>query len=175
MALQIFNKSYSKWKFYSNRDLLLKLNLNNVNKIPEIRRVVVKHNILKPSDIFSSMSLNILLFDEYPMVSKIKNTIDNKKKNIILGTKITLSHLKFFFFFLRLKYEEGITSLVNKLKLSNKNSEAVTFCFNLNLFDEFLNLYDKYPNLSEISVTLTFVNCKKMEEKQLLLNNLLII
>ena len=42
-------------------------------------------------------------------------------------------------------------------------------------FDEFLFLYDKYPILYDISVTLTFVNCKKMEEKQLLLNNLLLI
>ena len=59
--------------------------------------------------------------------------------------------------------------------MSNKNSRAANFYFNLNLFDEFLFLYDKYPTLSDVSVTLTFVNCKKMEEKQLLLNNLLLI
>lgn len=175
MTSQIFNKSYSKWKFYSNRDLISKLNLDNVNQVPEINQAIIKQKVLKPSDIFSNMSLNILLFDEYPSILKITNTIDNKKKNIILGTKITLSRLKFFFFFLRLKYEEGFTVLSNKLKLVNKNSKVANFYFNLNLFDEFLFLYDKYPTLSDVSVTLTFVNCKKMEEKQLLLNNLLLI
>lgn len=49
------------------------------------------------------------------------------------------------------------------------------FFFNLNLFEEFLTLYDKYPTLNDVSVSLTFVNCKKMEEKQLLLKNLLLI
>lgn len=175
MTSQFFNKSYSKWNFYSNRDLILKLNLNNVNHIPKINQAIVKQNVLKPNDIFSNMSLNILLFDEYPEILKINNTIDNKKKNTILGTKINLSKLKFFFFFLRLKYEEGFNTLANKLKVSNKNSRAANFYFNLNLFDEFLFLYDKYPTLSDVSVTLTFVNCKKMEEKQLLLNNLLLI
>lgn len=175
MTSQLFNKSYSKWKFYSNRDLILKLNLDNVNQIPEVNQVIIKQKVLKPSDIFSNMSLNILLFDEYPSILKINHTIDNKKKNIILGTKITLSRLNFFFFFLRLKYEEGFNILSHKLKLSNKNSKVANFYFNLNLFDEFLFLYDKYPTLSDVSVTLTFVNCKKMEEKQLLLNNLLLI
>ena len=175
MNSQIFNKSYSKWKFYSNRDLILKLNLGNVNQVPEINQAILKQKVLKPSDIFSNMSLNILLFDEYPSILKINNTIDNKKKNIILGTKITLSSLKFFFFFLRLKYEEGFPILSKKLKLVKKNSKITNFYFNLNLFDEFLFLYDKYPILSDVSVTLTFVNCKKMEEKQLLLNNLLLI
>lgn len=175
MGSQLFIKSYSKWKFYSNRDLILKLNLNNVNQIPEINQVIIKQNVLKSNDIFSNMSLNILLFDEYPSILKINHTTDNKKKNTILGTKIKLSKLNFFLFFLRLKYEEGITILANKLKLSNKNSKALSFYFNLNLFDEFLFLYDKYPTLPDISLTLTFVNCKKMEEKQLLLNNLLLI
>ena len=99
MTSQIFNKSYSKWNFYSNRDLILKLNLNNVNQIPKIKQAIIKQKVLKPNDIFSNMSLNILLFDEYSSILKINNTIDNKKKNIILGTKINLSSLKFFFFF----------------------------------------------------------------------------
>lgn len=98
-----------------------------------------------------------------------------KKKNTILGTKVSLSKLKFFFFFLRLKAEEGINSLTSKLNISKKNSEMFNFFFNLNLFEEFLTLYDKYPTLNDVSVSLTFVNCKKMEEKQLLLKNLLLI
>lgn len=175
MTSQIFTKSYSKWKFYSTRDLIFKLNLNNVYQVPNINQAIIKQKILKSSDIFSNMSSNIILFDEYPSILKINNTIDNKKKNIILGTKINLSRLKFLFFFLRLKHEEGYTILSNKLKLGCKDSKVINFYFNLNLFDEFLFLYDKYLTLPEVSITLTFVNCKKMEEKQLLLNNLLLI
>jgi len=175
MSTQLFTKSYSKWQQYNNRDLIFKLNISNVNKIPSFNKAIVKQNIVKTNDIFSNMSLNIFLFDEYPLVLKINNTIDNKKKNTILGTKVSLSKLKFFFFFLRLKAEEGINSLTSKLNISKKNSEMFNFFFNLNLFEEFLTLYDKYPTLNDVSVSLTFVNCKKMEEKQLLLKNLLLI
>lgn len=175
MSTQLFTKSYSKWQQYNNRDLIFKLNISNVNNIPSFNKAVVKQNIVKTNDIFSNMSLNIFLFDEYPLVLKINNTIDNKKKNTILGTKVSLSKLKFFFFFLRLKAEEGINSLTSKLNISKKNSEMFNFFFNLNLFEEFLTLYDKYPTLNDVSVSLTFVNCKKMEEKQLLLKNLLLI
>lgn len=175
MSTQLFTKSYSKWQQYNNRDLIFKLNISNVNKIPSFNKAIVKQNIVKTNDIFSNMSLNIFLFDEYPLVLKINNTIDNKKKNTILGTKVSLSKLKFFFFFLRLKAEEEINSLTSKLNISKKNSEMFNFFFNLNLFEEFLTLYDKYPTLNDVSVSLTFVNCKKMEEKQLLLKNLLLI
>lgn len=175
MSTQLFTKSYSKWQQYNNRDLIFKLNISNVNNIPSFNKAIVKQNIVKTNDIFSNMSLNIFLFDEYPLVLKINNTIDNKKKNTILGTKVSLSKLKFFFFFLRLKAEEGINSLTSKLNISKKNSEMFNFFFNLNLFEEFLTLYDKYPTLNDVSVSLTFVNCKKMEEKQLLLKNLLLI
>lgn len=175
MSTQLFTKSYSKWQQYNNRDLIFKLNISNVNKIPSFNKAIVKQNIVKTNDIFSNMSLNIFLFDEYPLVLKINNTIDNKNKNTILGTKVSLSKLKFFFFFLRLKAEEGINSLTSKLNISKKNSEMFNFFFNLNLFEEFLTLYDKYPTLNDVSVSLTFVNCKKMEEKQLLLKNLLLI
>lgn len=175
MSTQLFTKSYSKWQQYNNRDLIFKLNISNVNKIPSFNKAIVKQNIVKTNDIFSNMSLNIFLFDEYPLLLKINNTIDNKKKNTILGTKVSLSKLKFFFFFLRLKAEEGINSLTSKLNISKKNSEMFNFFFNLNLFEEFLTLYDKYPTLNDVSVSLTFVNCKKMEEKQLLLKNLLLI
>src|SRR3546814_4996738 len=58
---------------------------------------------------------NIFLFDEYPKILKINNTIDNKKKNTILGTKIKLSNLKFYFFFLRLKRSEEHTSELRSL------------------------------------------------------------
>lgn len=173
--MQVFNKSYTKWKFFNDRDLLYKLNIDNLHNIPKINQFIIKQNLNKPNDIFSNMSLNILLFDEYPLILKVNNTIDNKKKNTILGTKLTLSKLKFFSFFLRLKTEEGVSSLNNKFKFSSKNSNLITFHFNLNLFDEFLFLYDKYPILPDISITLKFVNCKKMEEKQLLLKNFLLI
>ncbi len=175
MSTQMFTKSYLKWQQYNNRDLIFKLNVSNINNIPTFNKAIVKQHVVKPNDIFSNMSLNIFLFDEYPLILKINNTIDNKKKNTILGTKISLSKLKFFFFFLRLKSEEGINSLASKLNMSKKNSDMLNFFFNLNLFEEFLTLYDKYPTLTDVSVSLTFVNCKKMEEKQLLLKNLLLI
>ncbi len=175
MSTQMFTKSYSKWKHYNDRDLVYKLNISNINNIPAFNKATIKQNVLKTNDIFSNMSLNIFLFDEYPLILKINNTIDNKKRNTILGTKVSLSLLKFFFFFLRLKSEEGRASLSAKLNMSKKNSELFNFFFNLNLFEEFLTLYDKYPTLSDVSVSLTFVNCKKMEEKQLLLKNLLLI
>ena len=65
---------------------------------------------------------------------------------------------------------------MNQIKdMFNKESNSVNINFNLNLFDEFLFLYDKYPTLNDISLKLNFVNCKKMEEKQLLLKNFLLI
>lgn len=103
MSTQLFTKSYSKWQQYNNRDLIFKLNISNVNKIPSFNKAIVKQNIVKTNDIFSNMSLNIFLFDEYPLVLKINNTIDNKNKNTILGTKVSLSKLKFFFFFFKIK------------------------------------------------------------------------
>src|SRR5690606_39708735 len=115
------------------------------------------------------------LIYKYQKILKIKNKKNNKKKNTILGTKIKLSVLKFFFFFLRLKNEETTANLNTFFKIKNKEADSLTFTFNLNLFDEFLFLYDKYPALNDVSVTLNFVNCKKMEEKQLLLKNLLLI
>ena len=127
MSTQLFTKSYSKWQQYNNRDLIFKLNISNVNNIPSFNKAIVKQNIVKTNDIFSNMSLNIFLFDEYPLVLKINNTIDNKKKNTILGTKVSLSKLKFFFFFLSLKVEEGINSLTSKLNISKKNSEMFNF------------------------------------------------
>src|SRR5690554_3603588 len=175
MSIQFFNKSYKKWENQNNRDLIFKLSLDNVNKIPHFKDVIVQQKCLKSNDIFNNISLNILLFDEYPHILKINNTIDNKKRNTILGTKLKLSILKFFFFFLRLKVEEGTHNLINKFKLKNKESNTLNFTFNLNLFNEFLSLYDKYPTLTDVSVTLNFVNCKKMEEKELLLKNLLLI
>src|SRR5690554_813993 len=171
--MQLFNKSYLKWKIYNDRDLLFKLNLNNIYKLPEINQIVCKQNIAKSNDIFNNVSLNILLFDEYPLFLKINKKINNKKKNNILVNKIILSKLKFFFFFLRFKYEESYLSIKDKIKKINKETNTVTFYINLNIFDEFLFLYDKYPVLSDILVTLKFVNCKKMEEKQLLLDNIL--
>jgi hypothetical protein len=175
MSIQLFNKSYSKWKNQNDRDLIFKLYLGHVNTIPEIKQSIVSQKSVKTNDVLNLISLNILLFDEYPKILKINNTIDNKKKNTILGTKLKLSVLKFYFFFLRLKNEENNTNLSNALKIKNKEANSLTFIFNLNLFDEFLFLYDKYPTLNDVSVTLNFVNCKKMEEKQLLLKNLLLI
>lgn len=175
MSIQLFNKSYNKWKNQTDRDLIFKLCLGNVNTIPEIKQTIISQKSLKNNDILNLISLNIFLFDEYPKILKINNTIDNKKKNTILGTKIKLSVLKFFFFFLRLKNEETTANLNTFFKIKNKEADSLTFTFNLNLFDEFLFLYDKYPALNDVSVTLNFVNCKKMEEKQLLLKNLLLI
>jgi len=175
MSTQFLNKSYFNWKKQNDRDLIFKLSLEGINNIPAISQAIVKQKSIKPSDIFTHISLNVLLFDEYPKILRINNTIDNKKKNTILGTKITLSALKLCFFFLRLKNEEGVISLANKFKLASKNSNSINFSFNLNLFDEFLFLYDKYPTLNDVSVDLSFVNCKKMEEKQLLLKNFLLI
>src|SRR3546814_308941 len=105
---------------------------------------------------------NIFLFDEYPKILKINNTIDNKKKNTILGTKIKLSIFKFYFFFLRLKNEENNTNLSNAFKIKNKEAKTLTFTFNFNLFDEFLFLYDKYKTLIDVDVILNIVNCKKI-------------
>lgn len=168
--MTFFSKPYTKWKYYNDRDLIYKLNIINVNKIPKINNFIIKQQLNK--DIFNNISLNILLFDAYPRIVKLNNTIDKKKKNTILGTKIKISTKNFFFFFLRLKTEEGIFSLKNKFKLK-KNTKLFTFHFNLSLFDEFISFYDKYPVLTDISATLEFVNCKKMEEKQLLLNNII--
>jgi len=175
MHAQIFNKSYLKWKLKADRDLIYKLSLENVSKIPEIKQGFVTQKNIKTNDIFSNISLNILLFDEYPAILRIKNTIDNKKKNTILGTHIKLSVIKLYFFFLRLKNEEGLNSIKTKIKFSSKESNSININFNLNLFDEFLFLYDKYPTLNDVSLKLNFVNCKKMEEKQLLLKNFLLI
>src|SRR5690606_10757751 len=95
----------------TDRDLIFKLCLGNVNTIPEIKQTIISQKSLKTNDILNLISLNIFLFDEYPKILKINNTIDNKKKNTILGTKIKLSVLKFFFFFLRLKNEETTANL----------------------------------------------------------------
>jgi len=175
MSIQLFNKSYNKWKMHNDRDLMFKLYLGNVNTIPEIKQTTITQKSAKTHALLNLISLNIFLFDEYPKILKINNTIDNKKKNTILGTKIKLSILKFYFFFLRLKNEENNTNLSNAFKIKNKEAKTLTFTFNLNLFDEFLFLYDKYPTLNDVTITLNFVNCKKMEEKQLLLKNLLLI
>src|SRR5690606_34369198 len=135
MSTQLFTKSYSKWQQYNNRDLIFKLNISNVNKIPSFNKAIVKQNIVKTNDIFSNMSLNIFLFDEYPLVLKINNTIDNKKKNKILDNKISLNFFLFYKYFLNLKINNNI-----KKKKKNKILGNKFLLFKLNFFFFFLRL-----------------------------------
>src|SRR3546814_1934918 len=80
---------------------------SDLNTIPEIKQTTITQKSAKTHALLNLISLNIFLFDEYPKILKINNTIDNKKKNTILGTKIKLSNLKFYFFFLKLKNKKN--------------------------------------------------------------------
>jgi len=169
-----FNKSYNNWLFYEQRDLSYKFYIQNIYHIPKLTKFTVIKDKTEIEDIYSALSTLILLFEQEPKIIKLKNSIDNKLKNTILGAQITLKTLSFFSFFLRYKNEENITNVSEKLFsiLDQTNSINLGVHVKLNLFDEFLFLYDKFAAVSEIFLTWHFINCNKKEEKKVLLSNL---
>ena len=171
-----FTKSYETWSFYEKRDLIYKVSSINIYKIPSLTNFIITKKKTENEDIYSTFSSLILLFDQIPFLIRLKYSVDNKLKNTILGAKLSLNKLNFYSFFFRYKIEENLKSLQENLfiVLEQNNTNIIGIHIKQNLFDEFLILYDKFSNISDIFLRLNFINCKKKEEKKLLLSNLLL-
>lgn len=167
-------QSYNNWVFYEQRDLIYKFKIHNIYKIPKIEQFNVIKKKTEIEDIYSAISTLILLFEQEPKIVRLKDSTDNKLKNTILGAQLSLNTLSFFSFFLRYKNEENFRIIIEKFfqTLENTNSRNLGVHIKLNLFDEFLFLYDKFATISEIFLTWHFNNCNKKEEKKVLLSNL---
>lgn len=174
--MSLFQKSYECWKFYEQRDLLNKVLTQNVYELPKLNNFTIIKKKKEEEDIYSAISTLILLFDQTPYLIRLKNSSDNKLKNTILGAKLKLNNLAFFAFFFRYKTEESYSTLKENILASTLHVETNQLGLHIkqNLFDEFLVLYDKFPNLSDILLNLHFVNCQKKEEQRLLLSNLVL-
>lgn len=160
-------KSIKTLNFYQNRDMLYKCNINNIYKIPNITNSIVLQKKDKLEDVYPYISSLILLLDKIPYLIRIKRSSDKKILGSIIGTKVLLNKEETISFLLRIKNEGAQYDYLKKEY--NKNS----YILKMNIFDEFLSLYDKYSMLQDFSLTLQFKNCKNDNEKELLLLSLI--
>jgi hypothetical protein len=163
-------KSFILYNYYQKRDFIYKCSLNNAYDIPNISKIVVSQTLDKKDELFANISSFILLFDRLPFISHIMKTGDKKLKKTPVEVIQTFSLLAFSPFFYRIKMEDNYLSLAKKL-LTNKSLGYLNVRFNI--FEEFLNLYDKYSNLSSLSINFIFKHCNSSLDKKLLLSNLL--
>lgn len=169
--MNLFSKSYEKFIDYQSRDLIYKCNLNNLYEIPNIANGVALQKKDLKEEIYPYLSSFIILFDKKPFILQINKSSDKKIQGTVIGTKLFLNKFDLYSFVYRLKTEEGYLNL--KKQLLGSSYIKNTLFFKLNIFDEFLTLYDRFSMLQELSVSFNFVNCKNKEEKFLLLSNLI--
>lgn len=170
--MDILNKTRRVFSFYQNRDLIYKCQLQNIDNIPGIRFGVAKLNSeQKGKDSFYvQMSGLILLFEVMPYIKKQKKDLESKKQTVMLNPKITLPTKECFSFFYRLKNENGLKEALRVQILKGKFLKQ-SIRFKSNIFNEILQLYDKFYMLQELHLDLYFINCKNTEEKRLFLSS----
>ncbi|RHY03784.1 hypothetical protein DYB36_004906 [Aphanomyces astaci] len=157
-----------------NYDLITKLNLNNIFKIPKINKIVLNIG-LKNSNMEKKKMISIILLLRLIMNQQVLNTKSKKnniifkiKKGDIMGCKITLRKKNIYFFL-----EKLIIFILPNIKdfkgflINKKNINILNFRINnvLNFFElekEFL----KFQNLPSIDVNI---------HTNIILNNYLII
>lgn len=160
-----------------NYDLINKLNLNNIFKIPKINKIVLNIG-LKNSNMEKKKMISIILLLRLIMNQQVLNTKSKKnniifkiKKGDIMGCKITLRKQNIYFFL-----EKLIIFILPNIKdfkgifINKKNNSILNFKITniLNFFElekEFL----KFQNLPSIDVNI-HTNCKLNNHLLVLLN-----
>lgn len=163
----LLRKSINTFNFYQDRDMLYKCYINNIYEIPKIKKSIVLQKKDKLEDIYPYISSLILLLDKIPFLIKIKKSSDKKILGSIIGTKIALNREETISFLLRIKNEGAQYDILKKDYKKN------SYILKMNIFDEFLSLYDKYSMLQDFSLNFQFKNCKNEKEKELVLLSLI--
>jgi hypothetical protein len=165
--MNLFKKSIAKYTYYQNRDLIYKCSIDNIYEIPKITNSIVIQKKEKLEDIFPYISSLILLLDKIPFLLQIKRSPDKKVIGTVIGAKVLLNLEETISFLLRIKNEGSQHDYLSKDLNSN------VYVFKMNIFDEFLGLYEKYSMLQDFSLTLHYKNCKNEKERYLLVSNLI--
>lgn len=160
--------SIKVYSYYTKRDLLYKVPRNNIYSNIHITDYIVYNNLSGNGKVYTALSSFILLFDKLAYLSRIKKTKDKKLINSFVKSYINLTYTEFINFLLRLNLI-NFPVLFDVKKITNTN---YTFKLNSNVFEEFIFFYKKYFNFFYIYFSFSFVNCKNIEEKQLLLTTL---
>lgn len=156
-------KSLQKYLYYNNRDLVYKCNSESIYQIPALRQSFLLQRKARFEEIYPYISSILLVFDQSPLLIRIKRSLDKKLIGLVIGTKITLNWEDTLMLFLRLKYEGVQEDYLRKLVEAGQH----LFFFKMHNFDEILTFYEQYSMLQDFSVKLHFKNCKNKEEEKL--------
>jgi large subunit ribosomal protein L5 len=145
-----------------NYDLITKLNLNNIFKIPKINKIVLNIG-LKNSNVEKKKMISIILLLKLIMNQQVLNTKSKKnniifkiKKGDIMGCKITLRKKNIYIFLEKLiifilpNIKDFKGFLINKKNINVLNFRISNFLNFFELEKEFL----KFQNLPSIDVNI---------------------
>nr|YP_010394028.1 ribosomal protein L5 [Peronospora belbahrii]DAZ88036.1 TPA_asm: ribosomal protein L5 [Peronospora belbahrii] len=160
-------------------NLLTKLNLQNIFKIPKITKICLnigfKNSTIEKKKLINIILLLKLITNQKPIITKSKkNNIFLKiKKNSIIGCKITLRKNNIFFFLEKILI--FILPNLTKININLKNKNILNFKIkNILDFFELKTEFLKFKNIPALDVSI-HTNVKNNIELFLLLNSFFII
>lgn len=159
-------------------DLITKLNIINIYKIPKIKKInlniTCKNKYIKKEKLIYILLFLNLITNQKPFLknSKFKQKITlNMKKNKVIGCKLTLQKQA-----INLFLEKLIFFILPKIKDIKFNYKKIKNIFNfkiINLFNffEFKNEFFKFKDLTFLTLDISIqTNCENSKQLFLLLN-----